>query len=64
MVEEFYREALKAGGKDNGAPGYRPQYHPGYYAAFITDPDGYNIDAVWDDLEKLKAAGNVAPHEL
>jgi len=64
MVEEFYREALKAGGKDNGAPGYRPQYHPGYYAAFITDPDGYNIEAVWDDLEKLKAAGNVAPHEL
>ncbi|WP_370967980.1 VOC family protein [Enterobacter hormaechei] len=45
-VEAFHRVALQAGGKDNGAPGYRPHYHPGYYAAFILDPDGYNIEAV------------------
>ncbi len=64
MVEEFYTAALKAGGKDNGAPGYRPQYHPGYYAAFVLDLDGYNIEAVWDDLEKLKEGGFIAPHDL
>lgn len=45
MVEAFYREGLAAGGKDNGAPGERP-YHPGYYAAFLLDPDGNNIEAV------------------
>jgi len=49
QVEAFYKAALDAGGKDNGAPGYRPQYHPGYYAAFILDPDGYNIEAVWHE---------------
>jgi catechol 2,3-dioxygenase-like lactoylglutathione lyase family enzyme len=45
-VDEFYRAALDAGGKDNGAPGLRPQYHPNYYAAFVLDPDGNNIEAV------------------
>lgn len=60
MVEEFYKAALATGAKDNGAPGYRPQYHPGYYAAFVTDPDGYNIEAVWDDIEKLKAEESLA----
>lgn len=45
-VEAFHHVALQAGGKDNGAPGYRPHYHPGYYAAFILDPDGYNKEAV------------------
>ena len=45
MVDRFYREALAAGGRDNGAPGERP-YHPGYYAAFVLDPDGNNIEAV------------------
>ena len=45
-VEAFYRAALAAGGTDNGAPGPRPEYHPGYYAAFVLDPDGYNIEAV------------------
>ncbi len=54
MVDAFYKAALEAGGKDNGAPGYRTQYHPGYYAAFVLDPDGYNIEAVFDDWEKLK----------
>jgi catechol 2,3-dioxygenase-like lactoylglutathione lyase family enzyme len=46
MVEAFYRAAIAAGGKDNGAPGLRPHYHPNYYAAFVLDPDGHNIEAV------------------
>lgn len=45
-VKRFYEAALKAGGTDNGAPGER-NYHPGYYACFILDPDGNNIEAVW-----------------
>ncbi|HEY1941040.1 MAG TPA: VOC family protein [Roseiarcus sp.] len=45
-VEAFYAAALKAGGKDNGPPGLRPQYHPNYYGAFAIDPDGHNIEAV------------------
>ncbi|MBM3070960.1 VOC family protein [Enterobacter sp. RHBSTW-00994] len=51
-VEAFHSAALAAGGIDNGAPGYRPQYHPGYYAAFIRDPDGYNIEAVYHETGK------------
>ena len=46
MVETFHRAALAAGGKDNGAPGER-SYHPGYYAAFVLDPEGNNIEAVF-----------------
>jgi catechol 2,3-dioxygenase-like lactoylglutathione lyase family enzyme len=46
IVDEFYRAALAAGGKENGAPGVRASYHPNYYAAFVLDPDGYNIEAV------------------
>ena len=46
QVESFYRAALEAGGKDNGAPGLRPQYHLNYYAAFVIGPDGHNIEAV------------------
>ena len=46
MVDRFYQAALQAGGRDNGAPGMRP-YHPAYYAAFVTDPDGNNIEAVF-----------------
>lgn len=46
MVDAFYKAALTHGGKDNGAPGKRP-YHPGYYAAFVLDPDGNNIEAVY-----------------
>lgn len=46
QVDDFYRAALKAGGKDNGAPGLRPQYHAHYYAAFVIGPDGHNIEAV------------------
>ncbi len=45
-VQRFHEAALKAGGKDNGAPGERP-YHPGYYAAFVIDPDGNNIEAAY-----------------
>lgn len=46
QVEAFYKAALAAGGKDNGGPGHRP-YHPGYYAAFVIDPDGNNVEAVY-----------------
>ncbi|MFG6460467.1 VOC family protein [Roseateles sp. DXS20W] len=46
QVDEFHREALAAGGTDNGAPGLRPHYHPNYYGAFVRDPDGHNIEAV------------------
>lgn len=46
MVDAFHKTALANGGKDNGAPGER-DYHPGYYAAFVLDPDGNNIEAVF-----------------
>ena len=45
-VDRFYQEALAAGGKDNGRPGTRPNYHQNYYGAFVLDPDGHNIEAV------------------
>ncbi len=45
-VEEFHRAGLLAGGSDNGGPGPRPQYHPGYYGAYLLDPDGNNVEAV------------------
>ena len=45
-VDAFHAAALAAGGKDNGAPGLRPNYGPNYYAAFVHDPDGLNIEAV------------------
>ena len=46
QVDRFHAAALAAGGKDNGAPGIREIYHPNYYAAFVIDPDGHNIEAV------------------
>ena len=46
QVDAFYRAALAAGGRDNGAPGPRPHYHADYYGAFVLDPDGHNIEAV------------------
>jgi catechol 2,3-dioxygenase-like lactoylglutathione lyase family enzyme len=46
MVERWYAAGLAAGGRDNGPPGERP-YHPGYYAAFLLDPDGNNVEAVF-----------------
>jgi len=48
-VDAFHAAALEAGGRDNGAPGLRPQYHPTYYGAFVHDPDGHNIEAVCHD---------------
>ena len=45
-VDAFHRAALAAGGRDNGAPGLRPQYHASYYGAFVLDPDGNNVEAV------------------
>ena len=45
-VDAFHKAGLAAGGKDNGAPGPRPEYHSSYYGAFVLDPDGNNIEAV------------------
>lgn len=45
-VDGFHAAALRAGGRDNGAPGQRPHYHQDYYGAFVLDPDGHNIEAV------------------
>jgi len=45
LVDDFYKAALAAGGKDNGAPGLRPHYHAHYYGAFVLDLDGHNIEA-------------------
>lgn len=46
QVDDFHRAAVAAGGKDNGAPGLRPHYHPNYYGAFVISPDGHNVEAV------------------
>ncbi len=54
MVDAFYHAALAAGGKDNGGPGERA-YHPGYYGAFVLDPDGNNIEAVHHGEAKQSA---------
>ena len=54
-VDAFHAAALAQGGKDNGAPGERP-YHPGYYAAFVLDPDGNNIEAVFHGEAQRSAA--------
>ena len=54
-VDAFHRAALAHGGRDNGAPGLR-QYHPGYYAAFVLDPDGNNIEAVYHGKATRSAA--------
>ena len=51
LVHAFYRAALQAGGKDNGAPGLRPRYHANYYAAYVISPDGHNIEAVCHEPE-------------
>jgi len=48
-VDDFYKAAMAAGGKDNGPPGLRPHYHAGYYGAFVLDPDGHNIEACCHD---------------
>ncbi len=51
QVDDFYRAALNAGGKDNGPPGLRPRYHANYYAAFVFCPDGHNIEVVCHKAE-------------
>lgn len=55
VVDRFHREGLAAGGRDNGAPGER-RYHPGYYAAFLLDPDGNNVEAVHHGPAERSAA--------
>ncbi len=50
-VDAFYEAALSAGGRDNGPPGLREIYHPNYYGAFVVDPDGNNIEAVYHIAE-------------
>ena len=55
-VDKFHRAAVEAGGRDNGAPGLRPHYHAGYYAAFVIDPDGNNVEAVFHGDRQLPAA--------
>jgi catechol 2,3-dioxygenase-like lactoylglutathione lyase family enzyme len=57
-VDAFHRAALAHGGRDNGAPGLRP-YHPEYYAAFVLDPDGNNIEAVYQGQARRSAASVV-----
>src|SRR6187399_39016 len=54
MVDEFHKAALAHGGRDNGAPGER-SYHPGYYAAFVLDPDGNNVEAVFHGKARRSA---------
>ena len=51
QVDAFYRAAMEAGGKDNGAPGLCADYHANYYAAFVIGPDGHNIEAVCHEPE-------------
>jgi catechol 2,3-dioxygenase-like lactoylglutathione lyase family enzyme len=49
QVDAFYEAAIAAGGVDNGGPGIRPEYSTGYYGAFVLDPDGYNVEAVYHE---------------
>lgn len=53
-IQAWYKKCLALGGKDNGAPGPRPEYHPGYYSAFIVDPNGWRIEAVLHTYEGSK----------
>ncbi|KAA0178918.1 VOC family protein [Cupriavidus gilardii] len=65
QVDAFYRAALQAGAKDNGAPGLRPHYHPNYYAAFVIGPDGHNIEVVCHEPEagaKAETKPSAAPN--
>jgi catechol 2,3-dioxygenase-like lactoylglutathione lyase family enzyme len=56
IVQRFHEAALAAGGRDNGAPGLRPHDHPDYYGAFVSDPDGNNIEAVHHGAHTRSAA--------
>jgi catechol 2,3-dioxygenase-like lactoylglutathione lyase family enzyme len=55
-VDRFHAVAIALGAKDNGAPGYRPQYHPGYYGAFVLDAEGNNLEAVFHQRPPSSAA--------
>ncbi|WBU64243.1 VOC family protein [Paracoccus aerodenitrificans] len=57
-VDRFYRSALEAGGRENGAPGLR-DYHPGYYAAYVLDPDGNNIEAKCDERVRKRSCDTI-----
>lgn len=54
-VEAFHAAGLAAGGTDNGGPGERPHYHPDYYGAFVLDPDGHNLEAVFHGGEHARS---------
>lgn len=56
-VDDFHKAALAAGGQDNGAPGIREHYHPGYYAAFIISPAGHNLEVVFHDVSLFAGRG-------
>jgi predicted lactoylglutathione lyase len=58
-VDAFYAAALAAGGRDNGPPGIRADYHPNYYGAFVLDPDGTNVEAVYHGPARRSAASVV-----
>ena len=53
VVEEFYNIAIKNGAKCNGKPGYRPEYESGYYAAFVIDPNGHNLEVIFSKTPKI-----------
>jgi predicted lactoylglutathione lyase len=57
QVDDFHAAALKAGGKDYGAPGIRKNYHPGYYGAYVIDPAGHNIEVVIHEAPEVKEGG-------
>jgi catechol 2,3-dioxygenase-like lactoylglutathione lyase family enzyme len=58
-VDRFHAGALQCGGVDQGAPGLRPHYGPGYYAAFVLDPDGYKLEAKFPPPEGESAVGGM-----
>ena len=62
-VDAFHAAGLAAGGTDHGAPGFRPRYHPGYYAAFVLDPDGHNLELVFHDRGRQAREGAGAEEE-
>lgn len=64
LIDAFHAAALEAGGSDNGSPGLRPDYHPHYYAGFVRDPEGNNIEVVCHaDPEAKPAAPKPAPRK-
>jgi catechol 2,3-dioxygenase-like lactoylglutathione lyase family enzyme len=63
-VDAFHRAALAAGGRDNGGPGLRAHYHPNYYAAFVLDPDGHNVEAVCHRPSDAQAVARAPTRDL